>query len=239
MHALEAAAFAAWPALSETLYRGWHLRWAEGYTKRANSANAGPQAQALGEADIDSVAGFYQARQLPAIFRLTSATSPAGVDALLGRLGYQHRDASLVLHGALDSASAAGPQLYDARHWLQGFQQIAGQLGPDQQRHLQLIDAIAAPCAFALDLHDGEPVCCGLAVQVGDQLGLFDVATAPAYRGQGRAARLCRQLLAWGRQRGAQRAFLQVLASNQPAIRLYEGLGLRPAYHYWYRVKAA
>jgi hypothetical protein len=45
--ALESAAWAAWPALAERDHAGWRLRTAQGYTKRANSANAGPDAQAL------------------------------------------------------------------------------------------------------------------------------------------------------------------------------------------------
>jgi len=37
---LEERAFNAWPALQTVLVDGWAFRWANGYTKRANSANA-------------------------------------------------------------------------------------------------------------------------------------------------------------------------------------------------------
>ena len=49
--------------------------------------------------------------------------------------------------------------------------------------------------------------------------------------------RLMMALLAWGVQRGAHTAYLQVMCSNEPALRLYERLGLVEKYWYWYRIK--
>lgn len=242
LHDLEAAAFTAWPALEQVRQHGWLLRSAQGYTKRANSANALPGATRLDAAQLADIEAFFKARQLPTIFRLASFALPAGVDEVLADRGYRWVDPSWVMVRELrpDAAHPAPapptPWPVSAADWLAGFQAISGKLGADQALHLQLLQAITAPCAWALHWDGDTPVGCGLAVLVDGRLGLFDIATAASRRGQGLASDLCRQLLDWGRRGGAHTAFLQVTASNTGAIRLYERLGFRPAYRYGYRV---
>ena len=71
----------------------------------------------------------------------------------------------------------------------------------------------------------------------GGWLGLFDIVTHPQKRGQGYAQRLIRQLAAWGASQHASGAYLQVMLNNPPALSLYQRLGFKEAYRYWYRVK--
>jgi ribosomal protein S18 acetylase RimI-like enzyme len=78
---------------------------------------------------------------------------------------------------------------------------------------------------------------CALGVLQNDYIGIFDVIVHPDCRGQGYGERLVRALLGWGKQNLAQAAYLQVMANNAPALRLYNRLGFREKYQYWYRVK--
>jgi ribosomal protein S18 acetylase RimI-like enzyme len=44
-------------------------------------------------------------------------------------------------------------------------------------------------------------------------------------------------MLAWAPAQAARFAYVQALANNARAIRLYEKLGYRRLYQYWYRVQ--
>jgi GNAT superfamily N-acetyltransferase len=43
-------------------------------------------------------------------------------------------------------------------------------------------------------------------------------------------------MLGWAQENGARHAYLGVVELNSPARRLYDKLGFREAYRYWYRV---
>jgi GNAT superfamily N-acetyltransferase len=56
-------------------------------------------------------------------------------------------------------------------------------------------------------------------------IGLSAVHVVETARRRGRARAVCEALLAWGAGRGATRAYVQVLAHNTAATRLYESMG--------------
>jgi ribosomal protein S18 acetylase RimI-like enzyme len=56
-------------------------------------------------------------------------------------------------------------------------------------------------------------------------VGLSAVHVVEDARRRGLARDLCSALLAWGAERGATRAYVQVLADNTAATRLYESMG--------------
>lgn len=239
--ALESAAFLAWPALEpEENLQGWRLRFAGGYTKRANSANSTCQARALDAAVLQALAQRFVPRSLPPVFRLVEGTVPDGAESQLQAHGYREVDPSLVLVrevSAADAALAAPAQAADAADWLQTFVAVSGKPRHGQDIHLQMLQSISAPCCWAVRIGaDGQQQACALGVLAQGQLGLFDIATCAELRRQGLAARLVRQVLGWGARQGARRAYLQVLASNAPALALYQKLGFRLGYRYTYWV---
>ena len=237
--AMEAAAFASWPSIDgeEDLF-GWRLRYGSGYTKRANSANSGAAAMALSDEQIDEVERRYRQRGLQPIFRLVSAMAPVGIDAALERRGFQYVDRSLVMSLPLgpDHAGELPALIDDPEEWLACYAEASGAAVSRQDVHLRMLREIKGRCAFAVERREGRAACVALAVLVEGRLGLFDVATSTQSRRQGLASGLCGKLLAWGLECGAHSAYLQVVAANTPAVRLYEGMGFREAYHYWYRV---
>ncbi|TXH90206.1 MAG: GNAT family N-acetyltransferase [Rhodoferax sp.] len=239
---LEAAAFQSWPALEpEEDVQGWRLRFARGYTKRANSANSTAQACALDADLLQALEQRFAQRGLTPVFRLVEGTVPAGAEALLEARGYRAVDPSLVLVRELEASDAAIPppqQLPSAADWLQTFVAVSGKPLQGQDTHLQMLQSITAPCCWAYSQQAGQSAstACALGVLAQGQLGLFDIATRADLRRQGLAAALVQRVLGWGARQGAQRAYLQVLGSNAPALALYQKLGFRLAYRYAYRV---
>src|SRR5450830_134590 len=172
--------------------------------------------------------------------RLPSFAPIEDTDRLLDARGYLSCDASLVMTRSLEGAWGADPACApDAAGWLDVFQKASGKRGDDQAVHLEILHRIAAPCAWAVHSESDPDLSCGLGVLVDDNLGLFDIATRVDCRRQGHAQKLCEGLLAWGARRGARTAFLQVVATNTSAIRLYEKLGFKLAYRYGYRIGEA
>jgi len=60
---------------------------------------------------------------------------------------------------------------------------------------------------------------------VADELHILDLATEPSWRRKGIARKLVLAAIREGDAVGASRAFLEVRASNQAALLLYDGLG--------------
>ncbi len=237
VRALEERAFNAWMPLETMLVGGWVLRFADGYTKRANSINAwSPEISAL---DIATIAHpIYAARRLPLIFRL-SPLARHDADATLAAAGYGLLDETHVLTapisaGSLDPAVAimASPD----RNWADGFAHANRVAAPSRVTHDAMLARIRNPAVFASLVEDGRPLAWGFAVAERGMIGLFDIATSPEARRRGIGRRLVTSLLAWGRTQGASRAYLQVVASNVPALALYRQLGFVCAYKYHYRI---
>jgi ribosomal protein S18 acetylase RimI-like enzyme len=67
-------------------------------------------------------------------------------------------------------------------------------------------------------------------------IGLFDINTRIDCRNRGLAHQLVSALLAWGKTNAAIHAYLQVEENNSPARRLYDKLGFKDNYRYWYRI---
>jgi ribosomal protein S18 acetylase RimI-like enzyme len=242
---LEEISMNSWPALQQVFFDGWILRTADGYTKRANSVNP-LYPSTINLADkVEYCQNYYSRQSLPTIFRLTPAAFPPDLDQFLERRGFRRLDETRVMVRGLDLIEAVpsfGPEVrlikMDSQEWLAIYNGFAEHGYKHQGKHGQILDAIRHPhCLASLFQHD-DAVACGLGVLDGEHIGLFDLITAPEVRRKGFGTTLLRELLEWGRQRGATGAYLQVMEANNPACNLYEKIGFKTRYSYWYRTQA-
>jgi N-acetylglutamate synthase len=240
---IEEHALNAWPSLQTLLLDGWMVRFANGYTRRANSVNPLYASQHEAGEKVRACERWYRERGLKVVFKMTAASQPGDLDAFLAAQGYEtdaRTSVQLMELGALGGAPAAGVTLDAAvtDAWFAAFCEMSG---ADRRHHptmRQLLNLILPEARFAALSQNGRVAACGLGVLQGGYIGLFDIAVAPELRRRGYGQQLVASLLAWGKGAGAQTAYLQVMLNNAPALRLYEKVGFREVYQYWYRVKA-
>lgn len=242
---LEECSFRAWPAREVIHLDGWVLRFADGYTRRANSANPlGPIGGDPRER-IRHCETLFRERELRPVFKMTPAARPGNLDEVLAAEGYaleaptrvQTRDLAARPPLAtppmgLELLARPGDSWFDVfARWVR--------VGSDRHgAHRAILESIEPALRCAI-LHGREgPLACGLAVCDGPRVGLYDLVTAPEERRKGHGTRLVEGLLAWGIEEGAQVGYLQVMEENETARRLYHRLGFADAYPYWYRVRS-
>jgi len=223
---------------------GWLLRLSPGKAKRARCINAVADGRLPLRDKLDRAAAAYQQAGLPLIVRVTPFSRPAGLDAELDTLGLRRFDDTRVMvmgelaprpHDALPAGSTV--QAVGLEAFAQRVGALRGSPLSQRQAHAERLQNAPVPFfAFELRVH-GDLAACGQYALEAELAGLYDVYTAPAWRGQGQARRLCRHLLAHAAAQGARHAYLQVEGDNQAARRVYQGLGFADGYAYHYRTR--
>lgn len=238
---IEEASLNSWRTPQQMLFDGWVIRFARAYTKRTSSVTpVYPSLLPIAE-KIAFCEQYYHEHGLPTIFRLPSFSAEAHIleDTLIQR-DYQRIDLTLVLSTPLvplqisqDLAMLA----VSLQEWLPIYSQFSQVSEERQASHRAILQQIVHQPLFALYTMHDVPVACGLGVLEHELFGLFDIVTHPAHRNQGYGTALVSGMLDWARVEGANRAYLQVVSTNQQALRLYAKFGFQEIYHYWYRVQ--
>ena len=241
----EKLSFNTHPSLCEKVYDGWLLRFAEGYTKRANSVNVIGKSTLPIEEKVAYCEEKYAEQNLPVVFKI--APMAAELDTLLAERGYSDVDKTNVMTLDLTkekSLSADGKKEVSVsiegafteawQYYYFTFNKVSSLSVPTAKK---IQAKITNPVLCATVYLDKKAVACGLGVLEQDYVGLLDIVVKEEYRGCGFGKVLCQALLAAGKKQGATSAYLQVVDSNTVAKKLYESLGFEKQYSYWYRVK--
>ena len=230
----------AWPALREVLLDGWLLRFSQGLTRRANSAN--PLRAESGNFDtlIAPSEALYRRQGLPTIFRVLSLIEPA-VDGRLQARGYTSEGDSCVLYGGIDDIEAARDP--DVRllsqpdpEWFAAMAALQNHTIEQSETYQRIVGQVAIPAAFAALPIDGDIAALGYGALHNSLLCCESVVTDSRRQRRGYARRIITTLAAWAKDQRAEGACLEVEARNAPARALYETVGLKTElYRYHYR----
>ena len=211
IRATEHAAALAWPGIERQWLNGWLLRAADGHTHRGNSAvPLGVEAD-LGA--VPSIVEWYDSRGLTPWLSVPNRLLrfPFGVDPHLETVVMVRELTS----GEPDSAVTLATQPDD--QWIRLYRRDVP---------VDVLTAVVdGEVAFATIADAAVGRGAVTTVDSGRWLGMSAVRVVEEQRRRGHARTLCAALLAWGAERGATRAYVQVLADNATAITLYESMG--------------
>jgi ribosomal protein S18 acetylase RimI-like enzyme len=241
---LEELSLNAWPAPQTVYDDGWVLRFGEGYTRRANSVNPLYTPHSDLDDHIRRCEAWYRIRKQDAIFKMTPLALPKELDKVLIGRGYREEATSSVqmmdLHQLATPDSSykvvIAPELSD--EWLDLFGNMRAIDNKYTGIMRRIMSHIVPASAFAVLYVDQAPAAVGLAVAERGNVGLFNITTHPDMRNRGLGEQIILHLLNWGKTQGAAHSYLEVMIDNPFALRLYEKLGYREIYQYWFRVKS-
>lgn len=236
---IEKAGFRSWPALEESEADGIVLRYSNGFTKRANSANLLRKLDTAFEKLASRYEDYFQRKNLPCIFRIPSFTENQAFDSYLDEKGYRYLDRSLVLRKPLGGSNFENVNItaLSSREWMKAYCRINDIGFGEHITHLEMLDRIEDTTLFAVLKQGKKELACGLGVMSNGLFGLFDIATKKSARNKGFGTKLITGMLHWAVEHGASSSYLQVVADNKPAIKLYKKIGYEHCYEYWYRIR--
>lgn len=242
---LERATLAA--VAPETLEEldGWLLPCSSGTISRATSAVPlahTPFDAVTAHSLIDRIEARYQARGLPAVFRLADSDCFDMLRAQLSLRGYASGRAVWVQVGSASAMravtclapadiSTAPDAAWAALFVGEGFDPAEG---ASRVRSLSR----ASGSLYASVREHGQTVAAGAGAFSHGWASVHGMRTHPAYRGQGLAGRVLAGLATATVQKGVERVFLQVEDGNDAALALYRRAGFMPVwrYAYWRRL---
>ncbi len=234
----------AWrPVVVETR-GGWRYRWAEGVTRRANSALAVGAGRSVEEL-VSRAESFYDERGVPARIQVTTASAPPSLVAYLGERGYESSARTFVEAAAtgevIDRTQSHASEIEitetptDA--WFDTYWSVEatrGRTEADEAVCRGVLLAPDLPTAFVAARLGSEVVGVGQLVIERDWGGVQCMATDPAHRRRGVAKAVLNGLAQEAFRRQVAQMYLAVMADNDAGISLYEDSGFGAVHEYCY-----
>ena len=231
----------AHPALQTQFYDGWILRFAKGYTKRANSVNPLYPSELELQMKIAECEKRYFSQGLLSVFKLTDASDP-NIDKALDESGYEVIEPTYVMEMDLqDRIFPSGDCVitsYANNEWLNSYFSFSRYTDNIKKTAAkQILENVKNAMICGRIVKNSVSIACGSAVVERGHMALLNVVVDESQRGNGYGMEICESLLSGAQQFGASAAYLQVVQDNRKAVNLYTKLGYKAVYSYWYRVK--
>lgn len=234
----------ALPSLQTVVSDGWLIRFSDGYAKRANSVIPLYPSSTEDRLHMDACAAIYSSRNQDTVFKLTSGEVHASLDLTLQNNGYIKEATTHIMTCPLSSVSLRLPNAYEIRmvttfdeQWFQGYMAMHPLSEKDTAILRTMMQSIVPKTYFVGIYKNDVMVAAGLGVAERGYVGIYHVYVQSGCRREGLGLCIMQALHAAAFKDGFHSAYLQVVADNQGAVALYQGMGYQQIYDYWYRIK--
>jgi N-acetylglutamate synthase len=240
---LEEISMNSWPSLKNEIYDGWVLRYSNGYTKRANSVIPLYKSSLPINEKIELCREKYLSMNLPLIFKLTELNSD--IDEMLNSYKFNKIDTSKVkminvktIVNQTDDNITTSNRL--KKEWTDAYFEFSNQQDKEKQlTSIEMLNRIPGLLITCLKKMNQKIVGVGLGIIDTNYFGLFDIIVNEKYRGNGYGKDIVLKLLAEAKRLKINNVYLQVVENNMAANSLYDKIGFKDVYRYWYRKEEA
>jgi N-acetylglutamate synthase len=147
------------------IYDGWLIRFANGYTKRANSIN--PICDSNGGDDLENMIQYceniFKTRNLTPIYKMTPAVHPENLDVVLDNKGYTATDDTSV--NILELSVLKQPSINSVKlderlndTWLNQFCRLSSNQNETNKDTMMQMLSLVIPKTFFISLYENETV---------------------------------------------------------------------------------
>ncbi|SHJ64315.1 Ribosomal protein S18 acetylase RimI [Geosporobacter subterraneus DSM 17957] len=241
---IEELSMNALPALSTVFVDGWILRFANGYSKRANSVNPIYPCSVNLESNVAICERLFQENNLDTVFKLTEQEEIYKLDELLSQRGYSYEAKTNImvkniLGFKIQESEKANAFVYRElrEDWFEAFITMNRINVQNAQTLRRMLQNIIPDTYYGYVMENGSITAVGLGVSERGYVGMYDICVEEDRRRQGLGTKIMNNLIDAALEDGCTYSYLQVVDANEPAKALYEKLGYEKLYSYWYRVK--
>ncbi len=233
----------AWPSLQTILLDGWIIRMADGYTKRANSINPIYSFEKNLDEKMRYCETIFRKNSLPVIYKIVDCEEQKIIDQKLERAGYEKIDATSVqvCKNIQEVHSYKEALVIDKKfteNWIHCFYQCSNIKDKKTMENIEnMLRNIRHDIVSVYKTENGMFAGCGYGVIEKGFVGLFDIIVKEEYRKKGYGTDIVKTILSEAKEHGAKNAYLAVVNDNIAAKSIYEKIGFKETYTYWYRIK--
>ena len=236
----EKLSFNTHPSLESKIYDGWLIRFANGFTRRANSVNLLEESKIDIDEKIAYCEKYYKEHGLPCVFKVTD--DDLEIAEYLEKRGYKVITPTDLMIMPLEGKEFPETDCvyFDepVQEWLDAYFAMEGYTKQSTiDNATAVIKKVDQESIYCMICEDRQPVSCATAVLEDGYMILQNVVTDERFRGRGYGRAVCENLLSEAIKRGAHTAYLQVVQGNGPAFHIYETLGYKKIYTYRYLEK--